>query len=67
MPWNGLPPGLTNPPRPLQDGDDEEKLPSYGWMGPAPGTMILVLIFLAAFAVYYFTNWKLLSFVWKIG
>jgi hypothetical protein len=33
----------------------------------APGTMILVLVFLAAFATYYFANWKLLSFVWKIG
>jgi hypothetical protein len=67
MPWNGLPPGLLNPPRPLRDDEGEEKLPSYGWMGQAPGTMILVLVFLAAFAVYYFTNWKLLSFVWKIG
>ncbi len=36
-------------------------------MGQAPGTMILVLVFLAAFAIYYFTNWKMLSFVWKIG
>jgi cytochrome c oxidase subunit 1 len=32
-----------------------------------PGTMILVLIFLAVFAVYYFTNWKLLSLIWKVG
>ncbi len=32
-----------------------------------PGTMILVFIFLAVFAVYYFTNWKLLSLVWKVG
>jgi len=29
--------------------------------------MILVFVFLAAFVVYYFANWKLLSFVWKIG
>jgi hypothetical protein len=29
--------------------------------------MILVLVFLVSFAVYYFANWKLLSFVWKIG
>jgi hypothetical protein len=26
-----------------------------------------VAIFLAAFATYYFTNWKLLSFLWQIG
>jgi hypothetical protein len=29
--------------------------------------MVLVLVFLLAFAVYYFANWKILSFVWKIG
>jgi hypothetical protein len=63
---SGLPQGLLNPPRPVAEdaGDD---LPEYGRLGQAPGTMILVLIFLAAFALYYFTNWKLLSFVWKIG
>jgi len=33
----------------------------------APGTMILVFIFLAVFVVYYFTNWKILSLVWQIG
>jgi len=27
----------------------------------------LVFVFLAAFMLYYFTNWKLLSFVWRIG
>jgi hypothetical protein len=32
-----------------------------------PGTIVLAGIFLAAFAIYYFTNWKLLSLVWKIG
>ena len=66
MPMYGLPPGLVNPPRPLPEGDAEE-LPSTGKLGPAPGTLILVLIFLAAFAVYYFANWKLLSFLWRIG
>ena len=29
--------------------------------------MVLVFIFLAAFIVYFFVNWKVLSFVWKIG
>jgi hypothetical protein len=33
----------------------------------APGTLILVFVFLAVFATYYFTNWKILSSVWKIG
>ena len=66
MPMDGLPNGLLHPPSPLPP-DAEESLPVRGWMGQAPGTMILVLVFLAAFAIYYFTNWKMLSFVWKIG
>ncbi len=33
----------------------------------APGTYILVFIFLAVFAAYYFLNWKILSQVWKVG
>jgi cytochrome c oxidase subunit 1 len=31
------------------------------------GTYVLVGVFLAAFVLYYFVNWKLLSFVWKVG
>ncbi|MBX6363432.1 MAG: cbb3-type cytochrome c oxidase subunit I [Gemmatimonadetes bacterium] len=61
----GLPQGLVRPPRPVTV-EDEVNLPN-GKLGHAPGTMVLVLIFLAAFALYYFANWKLLSFVWKIG
>jgi cytochrome c oxidase subunit I len=61
----GVPHGITRPPRAVTVAD-EANLPSGRW-GHAPGTMILVFIFLAAFAVYYFANWKLLSFVWKIG
>jgi cytochrome c oxidase subunit I len=62
----GVPRGLVQPPGPV-DERAESRLREYGWLGQAPGTMVLVLIFLTAFAVYYFTNWKLLSFVWKIG
>jgi cytochrome c oxidase subunit 1 len=61
-----VPPGVYNRPfleLPTEDVEMEE----YGRLGPMPGTMILVLIFLAAFIVYYFANWKLLSFVWLIG
>ena len=32
-----------------------------------PGTVVLVFIFLACFILYYFANWKMLSFVWKVG
>jgi cytochrome c oxidase subunit I len=61
----GIPQGIIRPPREVTVAD-EGNLPT-GRMGHAPGTMVLVMIFLAAFAVYYFANWKLLSFVWKIG
>ena len=61
----GLPQGITRPPRAVTVAD-EQNLPK-GRFGTAPGTMVLVIIFLVAFATYYFANWKLLSFVWKIG
>jgi len=31
-----------------------------------PGTIVLVLVFLASFAVYYFANWKWLADVWEV-
>ena len=46
--------------------DDDSKLPVTA-IGPIPGTMVLVGIFLVAFIVYYFVNWKLLSDVWQVG
>ncbi|MDH3224437.1 MAG: cbb3-type cytochrome c oxidase subunit I [Gemmatimonadota bacterium] len=63
----GLPLGITNPPRALGPADDGSALEERGWMGTVPGTMVLVLIFLLAFITYYFVNWNLLSFVWRIG
>ncbi len=62
----GLPPGIVRPPRPLGPADDESALAPHP-LGHAPGTMVLVAIFLAAFVTYYFVNWKLLSVVWKVG
>ena len=66
----GVPQGLTHPPI-HGPGTDErwEELhgPKMGWMGPAPGTLILVFVFLLAFMLYFFTNWKILSFLWRIG
>jgi cytochrome c oxidase subunit 1 len=61
----GLPLGLISPPRALVMGDEAALTPHA--LGVAPGTMVLVGVFLAAFITYYFVNWKLLSFVWKIG
>jgi len=65
----GIPQGLTNPPRHAPDVDRraEELHATRSVLGPAPGTLVLVFVFLGAFIVYFFVNWKVLSFVWKIG
>ena len=66
----GVPQGLTHPPTHSADVDTrnaEMHAPARGWMGPTPGTIVLVAVFLLAFIAYYFTNWKLLSFLWKVG
>ncbi|HEU6450709.1 MAG TPA: cbb3-type cytochrome c oxidase subunit I, partial [Gemmatimonadaceae bacterium] len=66
----GLPQGLTNPPVHAANANElnaELHSPSRGWWGPAPGTLVLIGVFFAAFVLYFFTNWKLLSFLWKIG
>ena len=39
----------------------------HGGQSGAPGTVILVFVFLAVFILYYFANWKVLSMIWKIG
>jgi cytochrome c oxidase subunit 1 len=33
---------------------------------PISGTLVLVLVFLAAFVVYYFLNWKWLAAIWLV-
>jgi cytochrome c oxidase subunit 1 len=33
----------------------------------APGTFTLALVFLVAFVLYYFINWKYLSTVWGLS
>ncbi len=66
----GIPQGLTNPPVHVANVDElNEALhaPSRGFAGATPGTLVLVGVFLVAFMLYYFANWKLLSFLWKIG
>lgn len=61
MAMHGVPPGITHPPRPIgREVTEDEK-------HHTPGTLILVFVFLAAFAIYYFANWKLLSALWQIG
>jgi cytochrome c oxidase subunit 1 len=66
----GIPPGLTHPPVHAPDVDARNAAlhdASRGIMGPAPGTIVLVFVFLVAFIVYFFVNWKILSFLWRIG
>lgn len=66
----GIPAGLTHPPVHAADVDARNAAlhdASRGLMGPMPGTVVLVFVFLAAFVVYFFVNWKILSFIWKIG
>jgi cytochrome c oxidase subunit 1 len=67
---DGVPQGLSRPPLlPANVEDENAQLhaAARGFMGATPGTVVLVFIFLAAFVTYYFVNWKLLSFVWKVG
>jgi cytochrome c oxidase subunit 1 len=33
----------------------------------APGTFVMAMVFLVAFALYYFVNWKYLSTVWPLS
>ncbi len=41
---------------------------SYGSMGfAAPGTFVLAMVFLVAFVLYYFINWKYLSQLWGLS
>ena len=66
----GIPQGLTSPPGYPANADELNQAlhaPGRGIAGATPGTLVLVGVFLLAFMLYYFTNWKLLSFLWKIG
>ena len=66
----GIPQGLTHPPVHAPNVDETNEAlhaPARGIAGATPGTLVLVGIFFLAFMLYYFTNWKLLSFLWKIG
>jgi hypothetical protein len=66
----GVPAGLTHPPVHAPDVDARNAAlhrNAAGIMGPAPGTIVLVFVFLGAFVVYFFVNWKILSVLWRIG
>src|SRR5690606_39903501 len=66
----GVPQGITHPPVHAPDVDArnaELHSEARGIMGPAPSTIVLVFIFLGVFALYFFSNWKILAFPWRIG
>lgn len=66
----GIPQGITNPPRQPPNADEiNETLhaPGRGIASVTPGTLALVGVFLLSFMIYYFTNWKQLSALWKVG
>jgi cytochrome c oxidase subunit 1 len=59
----GLPQGLLRLPPQTHTVETSATAHQAG----APGTIILVFVFLAVFVLYYFTNWKVLSMIWKMG
>jgi cytochrome c oxidase subunit I len=59
----GVPQGLIKLPPQQYEGDVVEEVHKGG----TPGTVVLVAVFLAVFVFYYYTNWKMLSVVWKVG
>jgi cytochrome c oxidase subunit 1 len=60
---SGVPQGVWNLPRQTHDAAQVAAV----HRGGTPGTLVLVFIFFACFVLYYFANWKILSFLWKVG
>jgi cytochrome c oxidase subunit I len=60
---SGVPQGIWRLPRQVHEGASVAAAHQTG----TPGTLVLVLIFFSAFILYYFANWKILSFLWKVG
>jgi cytochrome c oxidase subunit 1 len=60
---SGVPQGIWRLPGQVHEGAAVAAVHRTG----TPGTIALVLIFFACFVLYYFANWKILSFLWKVG
>jgi cytochrome c oxidase subunit 1 len=59
---------VSDQPTPIPPTPSSVALHKYGSSGfAAPGTFALALIFLVAFVLYYFINWKYLSQVWGLS
>ena len=68
MAFHGVPQGVTGLPKQAWGAEaGEPETPTLAEAMRVRGTYVLVGVFLAAFILYYFVNWKLLSFVWKVG
>lgn len=59
----GIPQGILALPTQVHSGGLVGRVHREG----TPGTVILTIIFFISFVVYYFINWKLLTFLWRIG
>jgi cytochrome c oxidase subunit 1 len=59
----GIPQGVLALPAQVHAGPHATRLHADG----VRGTIVLVAIFFVCFILYYFTNWKMLSFLWKVG
>lgn len=60
---SGIPQGVLKLPAQVHTGEHAERVHREG----VKGTVVLVAIFFLCFILYYFTNWKMLSFLWKVG
>lgn len=60
---SGIPQGVLQLPPQFHEGEKVARIHKSG----TPGTVVLVFIFLGCFVLYYFVNWKILSFLWKVG
>ena len=60
---NSIPQGILRLPPQTHGAEASAAVHAKG----APGTIVLVFVFLAVFVLYYFTNWKILSMIWKMG
>ena len=67
MAFYGVPQGVTKLPPQVHGAEAGEETPDVEGALRPRGTFVLVGVFLVAFIVYYFVNWKLLSSVWQVG
>ena len=68
--WANLKPGMAGVPQgliKLPPQSHSGKVAADAHAAGTPGTVVLVGVFLVVFILYYYTNWKNLSMIWKMG